>query len=170
MFPGEELLFAHRGGIDKLDAERRLPACRNAGPHAEAVGVAFLEADAEESFVVKSGPFMGMSGIDEAHVVRIAVEGAVVPDLDPSESLPTLQGILGELEGAVLDEFGIQAAVGSEIDVLKEDAVHGRLDRGSRFGQVDVDGAGGNPGRQGHCHAKGEDFVQFHIKYRSFAA
>ncbi|HVU98191.1 MAG TPA: hypothetical protein VHE34_23370 [Puia sp.] len=39
----------------------------------------------------------------------------------------------GELEGPVLDQLGVEAAVGGHIDVLEEDAPHRGLNGGNRL-------------------------------------
>lgn len=48
-----------------------------------------------------------------------------------------------ELERAVLDQFSVQATVGTEVDVFEENAPHGGLYVGSRFvGSDGKDGGG----------------------------
>ena len=87
-----------------------------------------------------------MAGVHEADVMRAALERTVVTHFHPAEGLPALQRILRKLEGAVLDELGVEAAVGRVVDVLEEDAVHGRLDGRSDLLEVDV-----HPMRLGEC-------------------
>ena len=56
----------------------------------------------------------------------IAFEGTVVLQRYLARDVPTGKGV-GELKRAVHNQFGIETAVGSIVDVFKEDAVHGRL-------------------------------------------
>jgi hypothetical protein len=58
--------------------------------------------------------------------------------ISPFEFAPGVER-LGELEGAVLDEFGIKATIRCEVDVFEEDAVHVRRDRRAGFAYVDGD-------------------------------
>ncbi len=66
-------------------------------------------------------------------VHRVLVERAVFLQRDVAEDFPAHVVVGGKLKRAVLDEFGIQAAVGPEVDVFEERAVHGRLDVGPDF-------------------------------------
>ena len=68
----------------------------------------------------------------------IAVEGTVVANFDIACRIPSHPWIL-KFERAVLDHFGIEAAIGSEVDVLEEDAVHRGLDHCTRLGRLDVE-------------------------------
>ena len=65
--------------------------------------------------------------------MRILIERAVVLQRDVAKHLPTHVMVGGKFKRTVFDEFGIQTAVGSEVDVFEEHAVHGRLDVGSDF-------------------------------------
>ena len=51
---------------------------------------------------------------------------------DISERHPASERVF-KLERTVLDKFGIQASIGTEIDIFKKDPVHGRLDRCTCF-------------------------------------
>ena len=104
----------------------------------ELVGLALLDRNAKETFVLDSCMLDAMAREVEAGIVWIAVEGAVVANLDIACRIPSHPGIL-KFERAVLDHFGIEAAIGSEVDVLKEDAVHRGLDYCTRFGRLDVE-------------------------------
>ena len=73
--------------------------------------------------------------------MRIVLEGSVVTDFDIAGRVPTHPRVL-EFEGTVLDHFGIEAAIGSEVDVLEEDAVHRWLDHGTRLCGLDVERMG----------------------------
>ena len=65
--------------------------------------------------------------------MRITVEtGLLGLHTDIPEGRPAPKRIF-KLERTVLDKFGIQAAIGSVIDILKKDPVHGRLDRRTCF-------------------------------------
>ena len=55
--------------------------------------------------------------------MRTALEGAVVLYFEGAESLPTHE-VVGELEGAVLHQLTVEAAIGSIVDVFKEQSVH----------------------------------------------
>ena len=81
---------------------------------------------------------MGMTGIRKADIMRTTIERAVVADRHFSEGFPSLERVLREFEGAVLHKFGVQAAVGREVDVLEENAVHGGLDGCADLLEVDV--------------------------------
>ncbi len=83
-----------------------------------------------------------MAGVIQADIVRAAVEGAVFLHFHLAEGLPALEGILRELEGTVLHELGVQAAVGREVDVLEENAIHRRLDGCADLLEVDVHAVG----------------------------
>jgi hypothetical protein len=50
---------------------------------------------------------------------------------------------IGELEGAILDPLGIQAAVGPVVDVFEEDPPHRRADRQPRLAGMDRERDGG---------------------------
>jgi len=113
-------------GAYELDADLGVAGC--AGIDGEVVVHAFLQANAEEAVVLKAGELVAMAGIGKCHIVRVAVEGGVgVVEGHLAEGVPAHQS-LRELERAVLDELGIEASVGSEVDVLEEDAIHGGLD------------------------------------------
>ena len=130
---GEHLAFACRGRVDKLHAEFLfLPAC----PHAEAVAFSCPEPDAEESFILQPCAFLVMGGREEADVVRIAFEGTVVVQRDMSERAPPHE-VLGELERAIFHQFGIEAAVGPEVDVFEEMPVHRGLYLCPLFARLD---------------------------------
>ena len=57
-----------------------------------------------------------------------------------------------EFEGAVFNEFGIEPAIGSEVDVFKENAIHGRLDFSPDFLGLYRHGVVLRKGRMGRCH------------------
>ena len=154
----DELVLAHRGGVHQFDPQFRGAAVRDAGPDSETVGVPAFHADAKESFVVQAGPLVGMAGIDEADIMRAALEGTVIPDFHRAEGFPALERVVRELEGTVFHELGVQAAVGRVVDILEEDAVHRGLDGRSDLLEVDVHAVdlGGN----GEAHQKGRSGEQ----------
>ncbi len=74
--------------------------------------------------------------------------GLAGTDLDPAH-----QGI-GEFEGTVFHQFGVEPAIGAKIDVLKKSAPHRRIDAGARLAGMDRDGRrgvnGGDNAREGN--------------------
>ncbi|MPN42609.1 hypothetical protein SDC9_190166 [bioreactor metagenome] len=81
--------------------------------------------------------FMSMPGIVQSHIMGITLKGSTVGTyLYLSESFPAHQR-LGKFKGAVLDQFGIQAAISPKVDILEKQTVHGRLYLRSRFLHID---------------------------------
>ena len=122
-----DLCLAHRGGVYELDGYPRCVACR-ACPYRETVSLTLAVCHAEKSLVGQAGGLVAVIGWSEGDIMRIAPEGAVVPHLHTPEALPPHERI-GELERAVLDHLGIEAAVSGIVDVLKEEAIHRGLYR-----------------------------------------
>ena len=60
---------------------------------------------------------------------------ACASGVDGEDFVPAGEG-LGEFEGAVLDELGVESTVGAEVDVFEEDAELGGGDCGSGVGGV----------------------------------
>ena len=118
----ELLTLVHRALINELNAQGS-DTLRSLGPYGEAVLLALLDTDAEVALVDQSCATVVMPGCREHDIVRTALEGTVVLHLDASEGLPAHQR-LGELERAVLDQFAIQTAIGSVVDILEEDTIH----------------------------------------------
>ena len=135
---GEALVFLHRVVLDEADFECGLAALRTAGPEGEAVGGSLLDGDAEEAFVLETRELVAMARVAEAHVVGIVLEGTVVLQLEVAIGAPAHQRLV-ELERAVLHHLGIEATVGSVVDILEEDAVHRRLYGGPKFLCVHVE-------------------------------
>lgn len=128
---GELLTLTHGVVIDQLDAQQTLAALRDTCPDGEAVGGILLYCDAEETLVLEAGALVLMARIREAYVVWILVKwAALVHDLELTEGSPAHE-VLWELEGAVLDHLGIETAIGCKVDILKEDTILGRGDRGT---------------------------------------
>ena len=126
---GEEVLTLAVGhGDGQLHAYAGiLVAFGYAAIEGEAVLLVLLHTDAEETLVEQCCPFVSVSRAAEAHVVGVALEGTVVAHLYVACHLPSGEGI-GEVKRAVLHQLGIQATVGSVVDVLDEEAIHGLLD------------------------------------------
>ena len=137
---GKLLTLAHRVVVHQAHVERGLAALGATRPHGEAVGLALAHGDAEEALVLEAGELVAVARIAQAHVVRIAVEGAVVPHLEVAVGTPAHQP-LRELERTVLHHLGVEAAVGGIVDVLEEDAVHGGLHGCAQPRGVHVEGA-----------------------------
>ena len=78
-----------------------------------------------------------MSRPCQLNVVRAAFKGAVVFHVDVAKGCPSCQALF-ELERAVYQHFAVKAAVGTIIDVLKENAIHCLLYGGAVFARVDV--------------------------------
>ena len=111
----------------------------------EVVVESFLESDAEIAVILYSCLLLAMAVVLECHVVGILVEGGpFAVEGNISEDVPSLQSAADALsarcemercfKGTVLDEFGIESSVGSEVDVFEEDAIHGGLDGSARLG------------------------------------
>ena len=132
------LVLVHRGVIDEVNPKLGTAAVGHTRPDGEAVLLAALHADAEEAVILNHGVLVAMPRGRQAHIVGVAVEGAVVPERHLAGDVPSGK-VVGKLETAVLHQLGIQAAVGSIVDVLEEDAVHGGLDVGTGFLGVDGD-------------------------------
>ena len=99
-----------------------------AGIDGEVVAQPFLDAHTEETAVLQTGALLDVAGVAEHHIVGVAVEGgAYVAHRHIAEGVPSHQG-LRKLERAVDYHLGIKTTVGTEVDVLKEDAIHGGLD------------------------------------------
>ena len=131
-FLGQQILAA---GVQQLNGELHGAGIGSAGIGSETVFLALLEADATETFVVEPGT-QPTAVVDDAHVVGIAVEaGLGVLHRDVAKGYPANEG-LRELEGAVLHQFSVESAVGTEVDVFEEDAVHRGLYLGCRPGYV----------------------------------
>ena len=131
-FLGQQILAA---GVQQLNGELHGASIGSAGIGSETVFLALLEADATETFVVEPGT-QPTAVVDDAHVVGIAVEaGLGVLHRDVAKGYPANEG-LRELEGAVLHQFSVESAVGTEVDVFEEDAVHRGLYLGCRPGYV----------------------------------
>ena len=101
-------------------------------PHRETVFFILLDTDAEETLIFQHGTLVRMSRVGQTYVVRVPVERTVLSNRYVSGAFPSLQS-LWELKGTVLHQLGIETAVGCKVDVFKENAIHGRLNHGTRF-------------------------------------
>ena len=71
--------------------------------------------------------------------MRTSLEGGIVIlYIDTTEGLPSHQ-MLWKFERAVFDEFTIESTIGGIVDILKEDTIHGRLNRCSESLCIDID-------------------------------
>jgi len=120
---GKALVFTHRGIVNETHLEGALAAFGATGPEGEAVGLVLHDGNTEEAFVLKARELVAVAGVFQTHIVGIALEGSVVFHLEVTEGAPAHEA-LGELERAVLHHLGIEAAVGSVVDILEEDTVH----------------------------------------------
>ena len=134
---GKALVFTHGLIVDEAHFEGALAALGTACPEGEAVGGILLDGNAEETFVLQAGELVIVAGIFQAYIVRIALEGTVVLHIEIAKGAPAHE-TLGELERAVLHHLGIEAAVGSVVDILKEDTVHRGLYGCPKFLSVHV--------------------------------
>ena len=90
------LVFLHRVLLDELHANLRVTLwCL--GPHGEAVFLALLHAYAEKTLVLQACATLAVAGVVEYHIVRAALEGAVVLQVYATEGTPSHQGLV-ELE------------------------------------------------------------------------
>ena len=86
-----------------------------------------LQSHAEVAAVLDAGLLLACPCALEGHIVRVVLEGGLhVAHGHVAEGAPSHQS-LWELEGSVLYHLCVETAVGSEVDVLEEDAVHGGL-------------------------------------------
>ena len=74
-----------------------------------------------------------MPCIVQCYIMRIAIKGGLfVLHLHITKDIPAHQSV-GKLKRTVFYHLGIQSAVGSEVDIFKENAVHRRLNSSSRL-------------------------------------
>ena len=99
----------------------------------EVVFHVLLQAHAEETAVLKSSLFFACTRSLERNIVRVAVEGwFYITYSHISEGVPSHQS-LWKFEGTVFYQLCIETAICTKVDVLEEDAIHGRLDFYSRL-------------------------------------
>ena len=79
-----------------------------------------------------------MAGVGQPHIMGIPIERAIVKNSHIAENFPTLERVRRELERTVLDQFGIQATISGEIDILEKNTVLGALYRRPFLREVDV--------------------------------
>ena len=101
---------------------------------AEIIFHALFQSHAEEATVFESGRFFAMTRWFENNIVRVAVESrlyAAYRNIAPH--VPAHEAVR-EFERAVFYHLCIKSAIGSEVDVFEEYAIHGRLYRRSWLG------------------------------------
>ena len=121
---------------DKFHAEAgRAPLqVGDAGIDGEVVVHTFFQAHAEEAAVFQTRHLLRVPRTPQRHIVRVALEGRfLVGHTHVSESIPAHQPVR-ELKRAVFHHLGVEAAIGPEIDVFKEYAIHRRLYGAARTG------------------------------------
>ena len=92
-----------------------------------------LQAHAEEATVLKTSLLLTCACALKCYIMRIAVEGRFyVAEGYISKCIPSHQA-LWEFEGTVLYHLCIESTIGTEVDILEEDTIHGRLDFCSRL-------------------------------------
>ena len=130
------LMLVHRTLVNQLHAEGTI-ALGSLRPNGKAILLALLYADAKVALVGQSRATVVVVRGTQHHIVRTTLKGTVTHHIDTSEGLPAHQ-VLGKFKRAVLNEFAIESAVGSVVDVFKENAIHRRLNGCSQFLGVDV--------------------------------
>ena len=153
------LFLLHRTDIHQLYANLRM-SLWSLGPHGEAVVGTLFDSDAEESLVHQSCTTLLMVGCTEHHIVGTALKGPVIPHLDTSEDRPPHQ-VLRKLKRAVFHQLAVESAVGSIVDILEKDAIHGFLYLCSHLLGIHVHHVLGFCRHDGHCQ-QGEYCASFH--------
>ena len=80
-----------------------------------------------------------MATAAQTDIVGVALEWAVVAQLDITEHLPTHIVVGTELERAVFHQLGIDATIGRIVDILEEKTPHRGLDLGPHTLGIDRD-------------------------------
>ena len=91
------LVVAHGGVVNKVDPQLCLTAIGHTCPDREAVLLATLHADAEETVILNHRVFVAVTSRGQTYIVRILVEWAVVLQHDLARNVPSCEGI-GKLE------------------------------------------------------------------------
>ncbi len=100
----------------------------------EVVSSSLGEGHSEESLVLKCRELVAVAGILEHGVVGTTVVGRFgITDVHIAHGSPAHETV-GIFKAAVLHHLGIEASVGTKIDVFEEDAIHGALDGSHRTG------------------------------------
>ena len=160
---GKLLVFLHGRWVDQLHLQHLWLAFGNACPHAESVVLTLLHTDAEKALVLQTRQLFHMPRGTETHILGVTGKGAIIPHLQPAQGVPSHQGIGRILERAVLHHLGIHASVGSKIDILIEDAIHG-----GRYGCSLPCGLNGYHILLCCSHTDGSGHPQQHHQKRSF--
>ena len=171
--------LTHRVVIGEPEEQGALAAIWATSPKAYTIDFIGLGGDTEEALVLNTGALVYVTRIGKTYIMRITLEWTIVTNFNLAEGLPAHQG-LGKFERTVLDHFGIEAAVGSIVDVFEEDAVHGVLDFGTRLCGLDEQFAGGDSRlivTRSECYGtKGQEgkrskisfhcaFLEFNVRY-----
>ena len=132
-----KLLFLLHGVlVDELHTDCRCTLWGSC-PNGEAIFLALHNSDAEVTLVLESSAALLVSWVAKGHIVWTTLERSVVLQLYLAEDLPTHE-VLRELKRSVFYQLTIQTTIGSIVDVLKEESIHGVLNRGSHLFGVDV--------------------------------
>ena len=97
--------------------------------------MATMHSHSEETFIFQAGVLGPVGGWRQSHVVRVAVEWAIVHQRDVAECVPSHE-MLRKLERAVFYHLSVETAVGCEIYVLEEYAIHRGRDLNSGTGGI----------------------------------
>lgn len=117
-------------GIDQIHTDFALLAIdeMKTAIYGEIVIHILLQAHTEETAVLQTSLFLTRTGTLKSYIMRVAVEGWLhVIEGYVAECIPSHQA-LWELERAVFHHLCIETAIGTEVDILEEDTIHGRLD------------------------------------------
>ena len=122
-------------GINQLHTDLALLAIdeMKTAIYGEIVLHILLQAHTEETTVLQTGLLLTRTGTLESYIMRVAVEGWLhVVEGYVTECIPSHQA-LWKLERTVFHHLCIETAIGTEVDILEEDTIHGRLDFYSRL-------------------------------------
>ena len=145
-----KMVLTHRGGVDQFNSQ--YDRALRPGPYREVVLFTSYNTNTKETFIIKTGMLVSMTGICEAYIMRVALKRSVIQNLYVSECLPSLECV-GEFKRAVLYQLCVKAAVGSIVYILKEDAVHCALDGSTSLLEIYIKGVA--LCTQRHCRNKG---------------
>ena len=117
---------------------------RQVAYYTEVVGLTLLERDSAETRVGDAEAFTRIMDFDPQEMRIVGIQSARRFDVDRAfrgASAGSGPGVkmLVVLEGAVLNQLGVQPAIGAEVDVFEERAPHGRADLRARLVGRDVD-------------------------------
>ena len=120
----KRLSFSIGIGVAQLYPDlHRLIVLRQSGPHREAIVLTLFQSHTEGTTVLHHGKLVLVTRISHSHIVRVALKRTVIAYLHIAHRLPSIQ-LLRKLKRAVQYQFGIQATIGSKVDILEKQAVH----------------------------------------------